>query len=228
MKLGRFAGIDVFLHWTFVFAPLALILQSWYLNNSIAMTSAMLVLLLCVFGCVLLHEFGHALTARWFDVQTRDIILTPIGGLARLLRMPKKPTHELVITLAGPAVNLVIALVFGLIVYFSGGNFSLTPDLKVGDFSLIMVYINVFLFAFNLIPAFPMDGGRILRASLASFMPFSTATLIAGSVGQVLAVAFAVYGILVSEYTLVAIGIFVFIAASSEIKMHRSQDTHSA
>ncbi len=225
MKLGRVAGIDVFLHWTFIFAPLALILQSWYVKNSIAMTGILLVLLCCVFSCVLLHEFGHALAAKLFDVQTRDIILTPIGGLARLLNVPKKPFHELVITLAGPLVNLLISGLMAVYLATRESGFQLAPTIAIGDLPVFIFYINLFLFGFNLIPAFPMDGGRILRASLASVMPYSTATLIAGSIGQVLALGFAVYGLLVWQLPMCAVGLFVFFAARAEIQVHHSGPT---
>ena len=225
MKLGKVAGIDVFLHWTFVFAPLALIFQSWYLENSLALTGILLVLLCCVFGCVLLHEFGHALAARYFGVQTRDIILTPIGGLARLVRMPKNPSHEFLITLAGPMVNLGIAGLAAVYLAIAGPGFALRQQISTGDLPVFLFYINLFLFAFNLIPAFPMDGGRILRAMLASFMKFETATLIAGSVGQVLAVALGVYGLLEGHYSLCIIGAFVYFAASAEIRYHRDFPT---
>lgn len=222
MKLGRVAGIDVFLHWTFAFAPLALILQSWYLENSIAMTGILLVLLCCVFSCVLLHEFGHAMAAKMFNVETRDIILTPIGGLARLLNVPKKPFHELVITLAGPLVNLLISAAMGILLLTRENGFQFDSTISVGDLPVFIFYINLFLFAFNLIPAFPMDGGRILRASLATMMSYSTATLIAGSIGQVLAIGFAVYGLLVGQYPMCAVGLFVFFAARTEIKLQQS------
>ena len=222
MKLGRVAGIDVFLHWTFVFAPLALILQGWYLQNSLAMTGIMLVLLVCVFGCILLHEFGHAFAAKLFAVQTKDIILTPIGGLARLVRMPKRPLEEFVITIAGPLVNLLISGLIAIYLQTIGPGFALEGDISTVDLPVLLFYINLFLFLFNLIPAFPMDGGRILRAVLASFCSFRTATLIAGSVGQVLAVALVVYGFLGGIYSLVVIGVFVFVAASIEVSQHRN------
>lgn len=222
MKLGRVAGIDVFLHWTFVFAPLALILQGWYLQNSLAMTGLMLVLLVCVFGCILLHEFGHALAAKLFAVQTKDIILTPIGGLARLVRMPKRPLEEFVITIAGPLVNLLISGLIAIYLLTIGPGLALESDISTVDLPVLLFYINLFLFLFNLIPAFPMDGGRILRAVLASFCSFRTATLIAGSVGQVLAVALVVYGFLSAIYSLVVIGVFVFVAASIEVSQYRN------
>ena len=221
MKLGRVAEIDVFLHWTFVFAPLALILQSWYRQQSIAMTGMLLVLLACVFGCVLLHEFGHAFAAKLFGVKTKDIILTPIGGLARLMSMPKRPLEEFVITIAGPLVNLVIAAVAGLGLFALGRSFALDGPVSFADLLLFIFYINLFLFLFNLLPAFPMDGGRILRATLASFLKFQTATLIAGAVGQVLAVALIVYGLFEGMYSLPVVGVFVFIAASAEISSNQ-------
>lgn len=223
MKLGRVAGIDVFLHWTFVFAPLALVVQSWYAENSIAMTGILLVLLCSVFGCVLLHEFGHAFAARYFGVKTKDIILTPIGGLARLVGMPKKPLHEFAITLAGPLVNVTISGLLAIYLGTIGPGFRLTSNLSVGDLPTFLFYINLFLFGFNLIPAFPMDGGRILRSILAIGMSFSQATLIAGSIGQILAVAFAVYGLTVGYYPACIIGVFVFFAAKAEIQLSRNE-----
>lgn len=223
MKLGQVVGIDVFLHWTFIFAPLGLILQSWYLQNSIAMTSVLLVLLICVFACVLLHEFGHALAARMFGVDTKDIILTPIGGLARMVSMPRKPFHEFVITLAGPLVNLGLVGVSSVILVLMEKSFYLPKEIGVGDLPIFLFYINLFLFAFNLIPAFPMDGGRILRASLATFLGFSRATLVAGAIGQVLAVAFGVYGLLTLQYPLMIIGVFVFLMATTEISASREE-----
>jgi len=223
MKLGRVAGIDVFLHWTFAFAPLALVVQSWYLKNSVAMTAILLVLFVCVFACILLHEFGHALAAKLFEVQTKDIILTPIGGVARLMSMPKRPLEELVITIAGPLVNLLIAGVFGLFLMTTESGFALDGDVSTGDLPTFLFYINLFLFLFNLIPAFPMDGGRILRAVLAAFFSFRTATVIAGSVGQVLAVTLIVYGILEGLYSLIVIGAFVFVAASAEVGQYQTK-----
>ena len=113
-------------------------------------------------------------------MQTKDIILTPIGGLARLVSMPKRPLEEFVITIAGPSVNLVISGLIGLYLLTVGSGFALEQDISASDLPIFLYYINLFLFLFNLIPAFPMDGGRILRATLASFCSFCTATLIAG------------------------------------------------
>lgn len=217
MKLGRVAGIDIFLHWTFIFAPMLLVLQSWYSQNSLALTSILLVLLFSVFGCVLLHEFGHAMAAKFFGVKTLDIILTPIGGLARLVSMPKRPMHEFAITLAGPLVNLVISGVLAIYLATLGPGFDLNHDIAVPDLPVFLFYMNLFLFCFNLIPAFPMDGGRILRAMLATFVSFDMATRIACSVGQILAVAFCVYVLLAGFYPLCIVGVFVFFAASAEV-----------
>jgi len=192
------------------------------------MTGVMLVLLLCVFACVLLHEFGHAFAAMYFGVKTRDIILTPIGGLARLESMPKRPVEEFVITLAGPMVNLLIVGLIAIYLGTIGPGFALDRQISTGDLPLFLFYINLFLFIFNLIPAFPMDGGRILRAMLATFVSFERATLIAGSVGQVLAVALAVYGLFGSHYMLCLIGAFVFVTASAEIGMSRRNENLDA
>jgi len=122
LKLARVAKIDVFLHWTFFLAPAYLIFVSRSQNIDWQIIGILLGLLVAVFTCVLLHEYGHALMARWFGVETKDIIITPIGGLARLQGMPRRPIEEFMITIAGPLVNLVIAIIFALIIFASDGN----------------------------------------------------------------------------------------------------------
>ena len=151
-KLGRFAGIDVFLHPTF------------FLILLFPAAAAHLPLVLAMFACVLLHEYGHALTARRFGIGTTDITLYPIGGVARLTRMPRAPGVELLIALAGPAVNLAIAAALFL-------TFGLASAVGAGAFCADLLAMNLVLAFFNLIPAFPMDGGRVLRAVLAKLAP---------------------------------------------------------
>lgn len=216
-------GIDVFLHWTFFLAPIYLIYEMrWNQNYSWPVVGMFLLLLCAVFSCVLFHEYGHALMARRFGVNTRDIIITPIGGIARLERMPRNPFQELLITIAGPSVNLLIAagLMLGLIVV--GGSLVPGEQLQsIVQFPVILMWMNLFLFVFNLVPAFPMDGGRILRSTLAFFVDYQSATLVAGILGQLAAGVFCLLGLLFGQFSLLLIGGFVFFAARMEIAASR-------
>lgn len=223
LKIGSISGIDVLLHWTYILAPAYIVYRlRWERNDSWEIIGILMVLLVTISFWVLLHELGHALMARRFGVGTKDIMITPIGGLARLERMPLKPIQELLITLAGPVVNFLIAIVFGVIVLVSGGPWIPSPDLTdLVQFPTIMMWVNLALFLFNLIPAFPMDGGRVLRSGLALVMPYSTATSIAGRFGQVCAVSFSIYGLLSAKYLLIVVGVFVFFAARFEMKQAR-------
>ena len=191
-KLGRIAGIDVFLHPTFL---LLLLLPG---------VAERLPLLLATFGCVLLHELGHALAARRFGIGTSDITLYPIGGVARLTRMPRAPGVELLIALAGPAVNLAIAV--GLYPLARGG----------GEFLADLLAVNLVLALFNLIPAFPMDGGRVLRALLGGWIGRARATSFAAAVGRTLAVGFGVYSLLSWQPFQAALAAFIYLAAGAE------------
>ncbi|WP_165065875.1 site-2 protease family protein [Paludisphaera rhizosphaerae] len=196
-KLGRFAGIDVFLHPTF----LLILLLPGVAEN--------LPLVLAMFGCVLLHEFGHALTARRFGIETADITLYPIGGVARLTRMPRAPGVELLIALAGPAVNLAIAA--GLCLTLGVGSV-----VGAGGFMANLLVMNLVLAAFNMIPAFPMDGGRVLRALLGGWVGRGKATSFAAAVGRTLALGFGVYSLLNWELMHVALAAFIYMAAGAE------------
>jgi len=219
IKLGRFAGIDVNIHLTFLLL-LGFIGVTSYLNSgTLAGAAEGVVYILALFGCVVLHEYGHALTARRYHIPTRDITLYPIGGVARLERMPDKPIQELWVALAGPAVNVVIAL--ALFVYlFSTGQ--LTPILQMGlvegPFLERLMYVNVSLVLFNLLPAFPMDGGRVLRALLAMRMEYTRATQIAALLGQGMALLFGFIG-LFSNPLLLFVAFFVWMAASQEASL---------
>ncbi len=175
--------------------------------------------ILALFVCVILHEFGHALTAARFGIATRDITLLPIGGLARLERMPEEPRRELAVALAGPAVNLVIALILYLIVLIATGpGLPTAPALMRGDFLVRLLTVNIALVVFNLLPAFPMDGGRILRALLALRVSYAQATSAAATIGQGLALALGFLGFFGNPF-LILIAVFVWIGAAQEANM---------
>jgi Zn-dependent protease/CBS domain-containing protein len=217
-KIARVAGIDVYIHGTFFLLMGFVLLSDWGRSQSLATALVTVAFLLAIFGTVVLHEFGHALTARRYGIKTRDITLLPIGGLARLERMPDVPRQELWVALAGPAVNVVIAAVgLGLSVLLTGALPRLgieTPLTLLDRF----ITVNVFLAAFNLIPAFPMDGGRALRALLAERMDYVRATEIAASLGQGLALLFGFVGLFANPI-LIFIALFVWMGASAESSM---------
>src|SRR2546425_243200 len=177
LKLGSFAGIRVYLHWTFV------LLLGWILFSHLgrghdwAEAWTGVGFIIALFGCVLLHEFGHALTAKRYGIRTQDITLLPIGGIARLERLPENPRQELWVTLAGPAVNVVIAGVLFMVLWFVYRmNEFFQVRLLEGNFLLRLMWVNVFLGVFNMLPAFPMDGGRVLRALLSMRLGRAKAT----------------------------------------------------
>lgn len=215
-------GIDISVHFTFLLLILFLLL-----TNHLDFTF----LVLLVFGCVLLHELGHALMARQFGVQTRGIVLLPIGGLAQLERIPTNPWEELAIALAGPAVNVVLGIAFlatAIWIHGVGGLFS--PEVGENPLLVQLMGVNVTLFIFNLIPAFPMDGGRVLRALLALKLDYVRATRLAARTGQWLAILFGL-GVLFFPQTLnpilILIAVFVYLAAGAETSVverrHRLQ-----
>ncbi len=202
----------MYVHATFLFLPLIFLLYKGV---------ASMLLVLVIFACVLLHEFGHALTAKRFGVLTRDITLLPIGGLARLEKIPREPRQELLIALAGPGVNVgIAALLFPLSLAAGWGPISdiLTGEIAMTGQVLVesLVLINMMLATFNIIPAFPMDGGRVLRALLALKLDYVKATRIAVVVGQVLAIAFGLFGILNEHFLLVLIAFFIYLGAAHE------------
>lgn len=225
LHAGTYWGIPVKIHWTFSLLFLILLSIGWYNGaGSLALLSYALFIIL-MFVCVILHEYGHALTARKYGVKTLDIIISPIGGIARLQKLPDKPSQELAVAIAGPLVNLVIAIVLFLLtfVFFRDVPFSNPEDtLEIiatpHGFLALLIYINCILFVFNLVPAFPMDGGRILRAFLSMKFGKVDGTRYASIVGRVLAVGFVIMGLLSQAITLVFIGVFVFVMAKSENK----------
>jgi Zn-dependent protease/CBS domain-containing protein len=225
-KLGQVAGIGIFVHWTFLLLVAWVVYSYLFRGADLGGVIDGLLLLVAVFGCIVLHELGHALTARRYGIQTRDITLLPIGGVARLERMPDDPTQELWVALAGPAVNGVIAVVLLAVALSMGLAASLTPTgissaFRVGgNFLVLLTVLNVGLVLFNLVPAFPMDGGRVLRALLAQKLDYVQATQIAASVGQVLAIAFGILGFVLTPFWLF-IALFVYLGAEQEAHMVR-------
>lgn len=213
--LGRLFGIRIEVHVTFLLMLAGVALFTSENARDALHTTLDLALL---FACVVLHELGHALMARRFGIVTREIVLLPIGGVARLERMPDKPSQEVLVALAGPAVNVVLATIFGGWLFSTGVRPEQILTRAAGEGTLeFLLLANVTMIVFNLIPAFPMDGGRVLRGALAAFMPYARATRIASLVGQGFALLFAVLGIFVlKSVVLVFIALFVFITAGEE------------
>jgi Zn-dependent protease/CBS domain-containing protein len=242
-RIGTLAGIGIYLHWTF------LILLVWvgmtHLTRGDDISDAVhgIVFILALFGVVVLHELGHALAARHYGIPTKDITLLPIGGVARLERMPEDPKQELVVAIAGPLVNVALAAlcIGGMVLLagltglgatmsrgiddlgFVGQDYERLPALSqiplVGvEFLSKMLVVNVVLVVFNLLPAFPMDGGRVLRAFLAMRMDYVSATQNAAAVGQIMAILFGLIGLFFNPF-LVFIALFVWMGAAAEASM---------
>ena len=215
-KLGVVTGIPIYIHSTFVLVIIWVAYVHFAQGEGLAATLAGVLFILALFGCVVLHEFGHALTARRYGIRTRDITLLPIGGVARLEKMPDDPRQEFWVALAGPAVNVVIAVGLFVVLSASGG---LQPvdeiSITRGPFFQRIMVVNVILVVFNMLPAFPMDGGRVLRAVLAMRMDYSRATQAAASIGQGMALLFALLGLMYNPF-LVFIALFVWIGAAQE------------
>ena len=215
-KIGEVSGIGVYVHATFLILIGWVALNHWVEARNLAHVVAGVGFILCLFACVVLHEFGHALTAKKYGIKTRDITLLPIGGVARLERMPSDPKQELWVALAGPAVNVVIAAGIFVFLQLTGGMESLGRLSVVGgSFFHRLLVVNVFLVLFNLLPAFPMDGGRVARALLAMRMDYMKATQIAANLGQGMALVFGFIGLFSNPF-LVFIALFVWIGAAQE------------
>lgn len=234
MKIGSPFGIGVHVHWSFLIL-LGIIGLSSLSSGGVAGAVFSITLIVALFTCVVLHELGHSLAARAFGIQTRHITLYPIGGVAQLERMPRKPHQELLIAVAGPAVNVVIAILLIPVVMVVGFPETAEDVMRPGFASLLvsLLGLNIFLVLFNMVPAFPMDGGRVLRALLAFSGDFLWATNVASRIGQGFAVLFFLGGVLgifgVGPFSpmLMLIAVFIFFAAAAERRNAYLQDHFS-
>ena len=217
-NIGSIAGTAIRLHITFLLFLLWVFFES-YVSGGAGAAWHSLVFIVLLFTCVVAHEFGHILTARQFGVTTPTVTLLPIGGVAQLERIPEKPWEEFLVAIAGPIVNVVIAaalvLLFGA--SLEAGNLAAMGKASVGMTDRLAA-VNLFLALFNMIPAFPMDGGRVLRAALASRLGYTRATEIAASIGQFSAFVLGFLG-LFGNALLIFIAIFVYLAAASEAQL---------
>ncbi len=215
-RIGRVAGIVIEIHVTFLFLLLWIALVEQQRGGTAASIAGALLFTVAVFVSVVLHEYGHSLTARRFGVRTRSITILPIGGVSSLERIPSEPRQELAIALAGPAVTVAIVVLLFLVLLVTGRPV-LVKDLSFSgsQFLARLMWVNVVLAVFNVLPAFPMDGGRVLRAALALRMEYARATRVAATIGRAFAVLFAIAGFFSNPF-LVFIAIFVWMGATGE------------
>lgn len=224
LYLGKISGIRISVHWTFLILIFWIVFANMRSGLSFNEIVWSVTFVLIIFVCVILHELGHALTAQRFKIKTREISILPIGGVAQLESIPEKPKEELLVALAGPAVNVLIA---GLLYPFVSvtqemGELNNLSRIGPDNFFVALMSINLWLALFNLIPAFPMDGGRVLRALLAFKLGHSKATRIAASIGQVLAMGFVFFGFFYNPF-LIFIGFFIFLGAQAEAAYAQSR-----
>lgn len=226
-RIGRIAGIDVDVHWTFLML-IAWVLLSYFLQGApLSAALGELAFVLALFASVVVHELGHALTARRYGIQTRDITLLPIGGVAQLERMPEDPRQEFWVAIAGPLASLGLSAVLFALAWVTN---SLEPLDGVarggGSFVGSLALANLSLALFNLLPAYPMDGGRVFQALLAQRMGHARATKVAATLGQVMAVLFGLAGLLYDPYFLL-IALFIWVGASQESDRARQDPTQA-
>lgn len=214
LRIARVAGIDVFLHWTTIlfFAWIAIADSA---RGDSPFPFRGLLFIVTTFTIIVLHELGHALMARRFGIPTKDITLLPIGGVARLQKIPEEPRQELLIALAGPAVNAALAIVIGSLILITRGVEGLSLTLVEAHWGSFVLWVNLGMGLFNLLPAFPMDGGRVLRALLATRIDYVRATEVAARIGQLLAVMLAILGFYTNGM-LMLIALFIYIGAQQE------------
>ena len=225
LKIATLFNIPVFLHWSFPLIFVWILFLGYQIDAGVQPIVMLSVFFISIFSCVVLHEYGHALTARKYGVNTRDIILSPIGGVARLEKIPSRPIEELLVAIAVPAVNLVIALILLpiLLLFRKDGVFPVgESELEVlsqwNNLGPLVLWTNILLIVFNLVPAFPMDGGRVLRSLLAMKLSRVKATKIAFIVAQFCAAGFLIWGLYFGNYILAFIAIFVVLTSRVEWK----------
>src|SRR5215218_1581149 len=228
-KIGRFSGIDVKVHWTFFLLLAFFAFIGYQSSGSLAGALTPIAVIVALFICVVLHEFGHSLVAQRLGIEIHSITLLPIGGVSNLESLPEKPSDEVKITLAGPLVNVVLAPIFFGLGLLLGAEPGMPTDLftgigSVGQFFFYLGYLNVVLAVFNLIPAFPLDGGRVLRGALQTRLGAVRATEIASRVGQLFALAFFLIGLFGGNFLLALIGVFIFFGANGEAQMVRQRE----
>ncbi len=215
--LGQFAKIKVFVHWTFSILLVYVLFSGISAGQTAGDIGWHFLFILSIFACILLHEFGHAFVGSRYGYKTKDIILLPIGGVARFEKLPESPKQEFLISIAGPIVNFIIAFILYFVTRTTSENIleldftTINPQ----NFLILLFVFNLLLGLFNLIPAFPMDGGRIFRAILSNFIPRAKATEIAAIVGSILAFLLIIIGIFYNPF-LVLIGVFIIFSASTE------------
>lgn len=221
-SIGRVAGIAIKVHITFF---LILILGAFQWGQPYGITGAIygVLLMILLFVCVTLHELGHSLVAQRFGVPVREIVLLPLGGVALLAKNATKPWHEFLIAAAGPLVNVLISILLFAITgaaaafgSFDGSALQMNSPPSLSGMLVWLLQANIMLVLFNLIPAFPLDGGRMLRATLAMFMSYQRATRIATLIGQVIAILLGVLGVTSGNFALVLVAIFIFFGAGQE------------
>ena len=223
LQLGTIGGIKVKVHWTFALLIGWIIFINMRAGSTTENTFWSVLFILLIFVCVVLHEFGHAFAAKRFGIKTRSITLLPIGGLARLESMPEQPRQELIVALAGPVVNLAIAaLVFPFVNLSDAFTEGSIVAVHAGNLLPSLFSVNVVLAVFNMLPAFPMDGGRVLRALLGFKLERHVATKVAASIGQAIAIGFVLFGLFYNPI-LAFIGIFIFLGAQSEVRTTQAQ-----
>jgi len=216
IPFGTYFGIPVRIHLTFPLILIVFGVEAWLRAGWVEAIWAVL-LVASVFVCVVLHEFGHSLQVRRYGIRVRDIVLLPIGGMARAESIPEKPIEEIIVAISGPLVNFALALIFFVIIWLRHSPFTFESE-----FLGSLLWINLVLGVFNLTPAFPMDGGRILRGLFAMRLPYLTATRYARKIGQLIAILFVIIGFMYPRFIMLpVIAVFIFFGAISEERIVR-------
>src|SRR3712207_1592354 len=228
-KIGRLFGIDLKVHWTFFLLLAFFAFVSYQRSGSLTNALITALVIVALFVCVVLHEYGHSLVAQRLGIEIQDITLLPIGGVARLKSLPTRPMDEVKIAIAGPLVNVVLAPIFFGVALLLGSSPLDAANILQGGNSLGQIFaylglINVALVVFNMIPAFPMDGGRVLRGLLATRLGPVRATDISSAIGQFFAFAFFLIGLLSGNFLLALVAVFIFFGAGGEQQMVRQRE----